>query len=120
VLSDSHSVIATPSRTGRWLHERRTRIALWVAAIEAILVAVFHDVSRFTVIALAVVAVLTYFYAGRRTRSDTFHQTSWIFAISQLLAALAAIFAFIVFWSAIILVAIFAVVALFYVFTDRR
>jgi cytochrome b561 len=113
-------VISTPSRTGRWLHERRTRIALWVAAIEAILVAVFHDVSRFTVIALAIVAVVTYFYAGRRTRSDTFHQTSWIFAISQLLAALAAIFAFIVFWSAIILVAIFAVVALFYVFTDRR
>jgi cytochrome b561 len=113
-------VVATPSRTGRWLRERRTRIALWVAAIEAILVAIFHDVSRFTVFALAIVAVLTYFYAGRRTRSDTFHQTSWIFAISQLLAALAAIFAFIVFWSAIVIMAIFAVVALFYVFTDRR
>jgi cytochrome b561 len=113
-------VVATPSRTGRWLRERRTRIALWVAAIEAILVAIFHDVSRFTVFALAIVAVLTYFYAGRRTRSDTFHQTSWIFAISQLLAALAAIFALIVFWSAIVIMAIFAVVALFYVFTDRR
>jgi cation transport ATPase len=120
VLSDSHSVIATPSRTGRWLRERRTRIALWIAAIEAILVAIFHDVSRFSVFALAIVAVLTYFYAGRRTRSDTFHQTSWIFAISQLLAALAAIFAFIVFWSAIVLMAIFAIGALFYVFTDRR
>jgi hypothetical protein len=120
VLSDSHSVVATPSRPGRWLHERRTRIALWIAAIEAILVAIFHDVSRFSVFALAIVAVLTYFYAGRRTRSDTFHQTSWIFAISQLLAALAAIFAFIVFWSAIVLMAIFAFVALFYVFTDRR
>ena len=67
-----------------------------------------------------IVAVLTYFYAGRRTRSDTFHQTSWIFAISQLLAALAAIFAFIIFWSAIVLMAIFAAGALFYVFTDRR
>lgn len=120
MLSDSHSVVATPSRSGRWLHERRTRIALWIAAIEAILVAIFHDVSRFSVFALAIVAVLTYFYAGRRTRSDTFHQTSWIFAISQLLAALAAIFAFIVFWSAIVLMAIFAFVALFYVFTDRR
>jgi cytochrome b561 len=120
VLSDSHSVVATPSRTGRWLRERRTRIALWVAAIEAILVAIFHDVSRYTVFALAIVAVLTYFYAGRRTRSDTFHQTSWIFAISQLLAALAAIFAFVVFWSAIVLMAIFAIGALFYVFTDRR
>jgi hypothetical protein len=120
VLSDSHSVVATPSRSGRWLRERRTRIALWIAAIEAILVAIFHDVSRFSVFALAIVAVLTYFYAGRRTRSDTFHQTSWIFAISQLLAALAAIFAFIVFWSAIVLMAIFAIGALFYVFTDRR
>jgi cytochrome b561 len=120
VLSDSHGAIATPSRSGRWLRERRTRIALWIAAIEAILVAIFHDVSRFTVFALAIVAVLTYFYAGRKTRSDTFHQTSWILAISQLLAALAAIFAFIVFWSAIVLMAIFAVVALFYVFTDRR
>lgn len=120
MLSDSHSVVATPSRSGRWLRERRTRIALWIAAIEAILVAIFHDVSRFSVFALAIVAVLTYFYAGRRTRSDTFHQTSWIFAISQLLAALAAIFAFIVFWSAIVLMAIFAIGALFYVFTDRR
>ena len=120
MLSESHNAVATPSRAGRWLRERRTRIALWIAAIEAILVAIFHDVSRISVFVLAIVAVLTYFYAGRRTRSDTFHQTSWIFAISQLLAALAAIFAFIVFWSAIVLMAIFAVVALFYVFTDRR
>jgi hypothetical protein len=117
-MSESHAAI--PSRTGRWLRERRTRIALWIAAIEAILVAIFHDVSRYTVFALAIAAVVTYFYAGRRSRSDTVHQSSWIFAISQLLAALAAIFAFIVFWSAIVLMAIFAVVALFYVFTDRR
>jgi cytochrome b561 len=120
VLSESPSVAPTPSRTGRWLRERRTRIALWIAAIEAILVAVFHDVSRFTVFALAIAAVLTYWYAGRRTRSDAFHQGSWIFAISQLLATIAAIVAFIVFWSAIVLMAIFALVALVYVFTDRR
>jgi hypothetical protein len=113
-------VVATPSRSGRWLRERRTKIALWIAAIEAILVAIFHDVSQITVFALAAIAVLTYFYAGRRTRSDTFHQSSWIFAISQLLAALAAIFAFIIFWSAIVLMAIFVIGALFYVFTDRR
>lgn len=120
MLSESHNAISEPSRAGRWLRERRTRIALWIAAIEAVLVAIFHDVSRFTVFALAIVAVLTYVYAGRKTRSDAFHQTSWIFAISQLLAALAAVFAFIIFWSAIIFVAIFAVIALFYVFTDRR
>ena len=120
MLSESHDAIAAPSKTGRWLRERRTKIALSIAALEAILVAIFHDVSRFTVFVLAAIAVVTYFYGGRRTRSDTFRQTSWIFAVSQLLAALAAIFAFIVFWSAIILVVIFALVALFYVFTDRR
>lgn len=108
------------SGTGRWLRERRNRIALWIAAIEAIIVAVFHDVSRFTVIAVALVAVVLYWYGGRRTRSDTFHQASWIFAVSQLLAVIAAILAFIVFWMAIIFVCIFAVIALFYVFTDRR
>jgi cytochrome b561 len=118
VLSESH-VAPTPSRSGRWLRERRVRISLWVAALEAILVAVFHDVSRFTVFALAIAAVATYLYAGRRTRSDAFHQSSWIFAASQLLAALAAIVAFIVFWSAIVLMAVFIIVALFYVFRDR-
>jgi hypothetical protein len=120
VVSNSHSVAPAPSRAGRWLRERRIRFALWVAAIEAILVAIFHDVSRFTVFALAVAAVALYWYGGRRSRSDTFHQGSWILAVSQLLAALAAILAFIVFWTAIVLMAIFLVVALFYVFTDRR
>jgi|SRR5581483_1630435 len=118
-MSESH-VAVQPSKTGRWLRERRVRIAFWVAAIEAILVAIFHDVSRFTVFALAIAAVVAYFYGGRNTRSDTLHQSTWILAVSQLLAALAAIFAFIVFWSAIVLMAIFAIVALFYVFTDRR
>jgi hypothetical protein len=121
VLSDSsHAIEHGTSGPGRWLRARRTRLALWIAAIEAIIVAVFHDVSRFTVIAVAAVAVVLYWYAGRKTRSDTFHQASWIFAVSQLLAVVAAILAFIVFWTAIIFVCIFALVALFYVFTDRR
>jgi len=108
------------SRPGRWLRERRVRIGLWIAAIEAIIVAVFHDVSRWTVIGLAIVAVAIYVMAGRESRSDTFRQVSWIFAFSQLLAVIAAILAFIVFWTAIIAVCVFAVVALWFVFTDRR
>ncbi|MEN3340643.1 MAG: hypothetical protein V7644_47 [Actinomycetota bacterium] len=121
MVTDSSQMIEhRTSRPGRWLHARRTRIALWTAAVEAIIVAVFHDVSRFTVIALAIVGVVLYWFAGRESRSDTFHQTSWIFAVSQLLAVIAAILAFIVFWTAIIAVCIFALVALFFVFTDRR
>jgi cytochrome b561 len=121
VLSDSsHAIEHGTSRPGRWLRARRNRIALWIAAAEAIVVAVFHDVSRFTVIAVAALAVVVYWYGGRRTRSDTFRQASWIFAASQLLAVVAAILAFIVFWTAIVFVCIFALVALFFVFTDRR
>ncbi|HXR11833.1 MAG TPA: hypothetical protein VN770_06030 [Gaiellaceae bacterium] len=119
-MDSSHAIEQGSSRPGRWLRHRRIRISLWIAAVEAIIVAVFHDVSRFTVIALAILAVVVYLYGGRRTRSDTFHEASWIFAVSQLLAVIAAILAFIVFWTAIVFVCIFAVVALFFVFTDRR
>ena len=119
-MDSSHAIDHGTSRSGRWLRSRRTRIALWIAAAEAIIVAVFHDVSRITVIAVAAVAVIVYWYGGRRTRSDTFHQASWIFAVSQLLAVVAAILAFIVFWTAIVLVCLFALAALFFVFTDRR
>jgi cytochrome b561 len=120
-LADSDGVVQHgTSRFGRWLRQRRTRFALWIAAVEAIIVAVFHDVSRWTVIALAIVAVAIYAAAGRSSRSDSLRQLSWIFAASQLLAVIAAILAFIVFWTAIIAVAIFAVIALWFVFTDRR
>jgi uncharacterized membrane protein YbhN (UPF0104 family) len=120
ILGEGNVIDHGSSRTGRWLRTRRVRFALWIAAIEAIIVAVAHDVSRWTVIALAIVAVALYVVAGRESRSDTFRQLSWIFAASQLLAVLAAILAFIVFWTAIIAVVVFAAVALFFVFTDRR
>jgi cytochrome b561 len=120
VVSSTHAIEHGTSRTGRWLRARRTRIALVIAAVEALLVAIFHDVSQFTVIALAIVATILYWYVGRSSRSDTFRQISWIGAVSQLAAVLAAIVAFLVFWTAIVLVVVFALVALFFVFTDRR
>ena len=116
----AHAIEAGSSRSGRWLRERRTRIALSIAAVEAIVVAVFHDVSRWTVIGLAILAVALYLFSGRESRSYTYRQITWVFAVSQLLAVIAAILAFIVFWTAIIAVAVFAVIALFFVFTDRR
>jgi hypothetical protein len=113
-------MVQTPSRAGRWLRERRLRFSLWIAAVEAILVAFLHDISRYTVFALAIAAVALYLLAGRRTRSDVVHQGTWILAFSQLLAALAAILAVFVFWLAIVAMVVFIVVALFYVFADRR
>lgn len=120
VSHSSRAIEHGTSRAGRWLRARRTRIALFIAALEAIVVAIFHDVSRWTVIGVAIVAVALYMLAGRDSRSDTFRQTTWILAASQLLAVLAAILAFIVFWTAIVLVVVFAVVALVVIWSDRR
>ncbi|MCW2977530.1 MAG: hypothetical protein JWM06_2811 [Actinomycetia bacterium] len=121
MLSDSPPLIEhQTSRLGRWFRARRNRLALSIALVEAIVVVIFHDVSRWTVIAVALVAFALYWFAGRTSRSDAFRQVSWIFAASQLLAVIAAVLAFIVFWAAILAAAIFAVIALFFVVTDRR
>src|SRR5581483_1860239 len=100
-MDSSHAIEHGTSRSGRWLRTRRNRIALWIAAVEAILVAVFHSISWAPVTVLAICGVAIYWYSGRRTQSDTYHQVSWIFAVSQLLAVLAAILAVIVFWTAV-------------------
>lgn len=121
MLSDSPRVLEHgTSRAGRWLRARRTKIAFWIAALEAIVVVFAHDVSRWTVIGLAIVMVAIYTLVGREARSDTFRQTSWILAASQLLAVLAAILAFILFWTAIVAVVVFAVVSLLFLYRDRR
>jgi hypothetical protein len=121
VLGDSQRVLEHgTSRSGRWLRARRTRTAFLIAAIEALLVYVFHDVSRWAVIGVAALALVFYLYVGRDARSDTVRQVSWIFAASQLLAVVAAILAFLLVWAAIVAVAVFAAIALLVVFSDRR
>jgi hypothetical protein len=107
------------TRTGRWLQQRRFRIALWIAVVEAILVAVFHDISRWTVVGVAIVAVVAYLFKGREARSVTVRQVSWILAFSQALAVLAVILSVLFFWMALIAAVVFAAIALFVLFTDK-
>ncbi len=102
-----------------WLHERRTRLALWIAAAESVVVLFSHDVTKWTVIAIAVIAVLSYL-GGRESRSQIVRQILWIFAASQLLAVIGVILAWIVKWAVIMAVVIFAVLGLVYLFVDRR
>ena len=115
-----HPIEHGSTRTGRWLRARRLRIALWTAVAEAIPVALLHDVSRWTVIVIAVLAVGFYAFVGRDSRSDTVRQVSWIAAASQALAVVAVLFAFILFWAALALALVFAAVALLVLFTDRK
>ena len=120
MLSDSpHAVEHGSSRPGRWLEARRIRLAAWIAAGEAIVVLFSHDVTKWTVVALAVVSVLAWL-GGRESRSQVVRQVLWIFAASQLLAVIAVILAWIVKWAVIMAVVIFAVLGLVYLFLDRR
>lgn len=120
MLSDSpRAVDRGSSRAGLWLHEKRTRLALWIAAAESVVVLFSHDLTKWTVIALAVIAVLSYL-GGRESRSQIVRNILWIFAASQLLAVIGVILAWIVKWAVIMAVVIFAILGLVYLFTDRR
>ena len=112
---DAHS-----TRISRWLRERRLRIALWIAVLEGIVVAVRGDVSRWTVLAIAVPLVALWMFAGRNMRWDAGRQITWIVAASQVMALLVVILAFVVGVIALVLVGLFAAVALVYLFADLR
>ncbi|HET7566977.1 MAG TPA: hypothetical protein VFJ91_03235 [Gaiellaceae bacterium] len=114
--SSSHALEPGP---GGWLRARRTRLALWIAAAEGVIVAFSHDVTKWTVIVLAAAATLAW-SAGRNSRSSLVRQALWIFAASQLLAVVLVLLAWIVKWAVILGLVVFAVVGLAYLFLDRR
>ena len=89
MVSDTSNVLEHgTTKSGRWLRARRTRIALWIAVIEGILVAVLHDFTRWTVIIIAIPLILLYGFWGRNAKSDTARQITWIAGASQALAVL--------------------------------
>ena len=106
------------SRVGRWLRARRIRIAFWIAVAEGILI-VFHAISWWAAIAVALLVVVGWFGLAHRLRSDTARQAGWIAAVSQALVALVPVFVLIVGTLALILVGLLAVVALVLLFSSR-
>jgi hypothetical protein len=75
------------SRSGRWLRDRRLRIALVIAAVEGLLYLV-NALSFWIVVLFAIVAILLWAFALRSTKSDTLRQASWILALSQAIVLL--------------------------------
>ena len=106
------------SRSGRWLQERRVRIALWIAVIEGLLVAV-HVINRWVAIVIAAAAVLVYFFAGRESRSHTARQVSWILATSQAAVVLIPFLLIVVGTFALVAVGLLAIVALIALFSEH-
>jgi hypothetical protein len=108
------------TRIGRWLRERRLRLALWVAVVEGLLVALTPDLTKWTVLVIGAILLAFYIVAGRHMRWDVARQLSWIAAASQALAILVVILAFVLELVAIVAVVIFALIALAYLFSDSR
>ena len=114
------AIEAGSTRGGRWLKERRIRIALWVAVIEGLIAAFSADIGRWTILIMAVIVLAFYVLAGRQMKWDVARQLSWIAAASQVLAILVVIFAFILKLVAIVVIVGLALIALYYLFSDSR
>jgi hypothetical protein len=114
----THAIEHGSSRSGRWLREHRLRITLWVAVLEGLLYLV-HALNWWIVVALAIVGVGFWWYAGRTSRSYAVRQVSWIFAASQLLVLCVPIAFWFVKVIAIGVIAIFAIIGLFLLFRER-
>jgi len=107
----------TPS--GRWLRARRIRFALWIAVVEGLLV-VFDVIPWWLAVAVAGAVIAFWLFAGRKLRSDAVRQASWIAAASQAFMALVPVLVILVGTLALVAVGVLAVVALVFLFADRR
>ena len=112
IASDAHEGPRGP--TG-WLHRHRFRIVLWIAVIEGIVAWATHGLHITTIVivaAIAVASLLLYRFAERRTHSPFLHELVWLLAASQLGATVLVASGVILLNALIILLVIFALVAL--------
>jgi hypothetical protein len=107
------------TKHGRWLRHYRTRIAFWIAVVEALLLVV-GVINRWAALLVAVLIIVGYFWVGTRLRPGVARDVGWIAAVSQALVALVPILVILVGTLALIAVGVLAVVALVVLFGDRR
>jgi O-antigen/teichoic acid export membrane protein len=123
VLSGSSQAVEGSHGPTGWLHRHRFRIVLWVAVAEGILIAVTHGLHIATIIVLGVIAfacLMLYRFTTERTKSSFLHQLMWLLAASQLGATILVAAGYILIGALIILLVIFALVALGLLLLDRR
>ena len=107
------------NRTGRNWITTRTKIAFAIAFVEGIVVWYGHDLTRWTVFAVAIPFIAIWFAWGRNSGRRAIRQASWVAATSQALALVLVILAVILSWLALIFAVVLAVLALMFLFTDR-
>ena len=98
---------------------RRIKLALAIAVFEGIVVAFAKDFSSWTVIIISIPIIAFYLFAGRTLDSDTWRQVSWVLAASQAFAVILAVIALTIELWVLIIVGIFAVVALILIVGEK-
>jgi hypothetical protein len=107
------------SRLGRSLRENRLRIALLLALVEGILVLV-GSIAWWSVVLVAILAVVLYVAAGRKAGRQEIREASWIFAVSQLAVVLVPALALVLTAFAVVALVLLAVIALVVLLRNRR
>lgn len=107
------------TRPGRWLRERRVRIALLIALVEGVLVLV-GVIPSWAALLVGAAVVAFYFFVARNFRNDAAREASWTAALSQVFMALVPVLAFVLTAVAVIVLVLIAVVALLALLADRR
>jgi O-antigen/teichoic acid export membrane protein len=118
----SHAVEG-PGKQAGWFHRHRFRIVLWVAVVEGLVAWATHGLHIGTIIVLGVIAVaclMLYRYTAERTKSPFLHEITWFLAASQLGATILVAAGYILIGALIILLVIFALIALGLLLLDRR
>jgi hypothetical protein len=108
-----------PAPRQSWLRENRLKVALGIAVAECLFVALEEDFSRVTVIVIAIPVILFWLLAGRSLDSETGREISWILAMSQALAVVAAVIAILIPAIALVLAGILAAGAAYLLYHDR-
>lgn len=123
MLSGSSQAVEGSRGPTGWLHRHRFRIVLWIAVIEGLLVWATHGLHIGTIIVLGVIAfacLMLYRLTTERTTSALLHQLVWLLAASQLGATVLVAAGYILIGALIILLVIFALVALGLLLLDHR
>jgi hypothetical protein len=101
-----------------WLADRKVKAALLIAGFEGLLL-LFGRLSRWVVIVVAVPLVLAYLFRRRELHPGLGRDLLWVIAVSQALAVVVAILAFFIGLLFLVLLGVFAAVALALIFFEQ-
>jgi len=123
VVSESSHVIEGEPKQESWFRRHRLRIVIWLAVLEAIAIWVTHGLHITTIIVLGVIAfafLALHRFTADRTRSSLLNESTWFLAASQLGATILVAAGYVLIGALIILLVIFALVALGLLLLDRK